>query len=291
MPATIGGTTVFKAVEKVIAKAKRIAAHALEANVDDISFDNGRFTVGGTDHGIDFPEVVKIAFNPAQLPPDIEIGLFETATWSPDSGNIPNSCHICEVELDPETGVIRLDRYTAVHDVGTELNPMLVDGQVLGGIAQAAGQALMEAIVYEEGSGQMLSGSFMDYAMPHADLFPHIAIDRNPVPTKTNPLGVKGAGECGTVGALLLCRWIDRKRFFAIAILFVLAIPVVGSVGYFGVTSQPALMIAAFFAGFLVLGIVPAWPEVRAVVQTTPAPAMATRTAAPFSVFRISKSP
>ena len=200
--ATIGGTTVFKAVEKVIAKAKRIAAHALEANVDDISFENGHFTVSGTDHGIDFPEVVKIAFNPAQLPPDIEIGLFETATWSPDSGNIPNSCHICEVELDPETGVIRLDRYTAVHDVGTELNPMLVDGQVLGGIAQAAGQALMESIVYEEGSGQMLSGSFMDYAMPHADVFPHIAIDRNPVPTKTNPLGVKGAGECGTVGAL-----------------------------------------------------------------------------------------
>ena len=200
--ATIGGTVVFKAVEKVIAKAKRIAAHALEANVNDVTFEDGRFKVAGTDHGIDFPEVVQIAFNPARLPPDIEIGLYETATWSPDSGNIPNSSHICEVEIDPETGTVTVDRYTAVHDVGVELNPMLVEGQVFGGIAQAAGQALMETIAYDPTSGQMLSGSFMDYAMPHADVFPHFVVDRNPIPTKTNPLGVKGAGECGTVGAL-----------------------------------------------------------------------------------------
>ena len=200
--ATIGGTVVFKAVEKVIAKGKRIAAHVLEANVNDVTFANGRFSVSGTDHGVDFPEVVKIAFNPGRLPPDIEIGLYETATWSPDTGNIPNSSHVCEVEIDPETGVVTLDRYTAVHDVGVELNPMLVDGQVLGGIAQAAGQAMMEQIVYDPDNGQMLSGSFMDYAMPHADAFPRIEIDRNPIPTKTNPLGVKGAGECGTVGAL-----------------------------------------------------------------------------------------
>ena len=106
------------------------------------------------------------------------------------------------MEIDPETGVVTLYRYAAVHDVGVELNPMLVDGQVLGGIAQAAGQAMMEQIVYDPDNGQMLSGSFMDYAMPHADAFPRIEIDRNPIPTKTNPLGVKGAGECGTVGAL-----------------------------------------------------------------------------------------
>ena len=106
------------------------------------------------------------------------------------------------MEVDPETGVLKIDRYTAVHDVGVELNPLLVEGQVHGGIAQAAGQAMMETIVYEEGSGQMLSGSFMDYAMPRADNFSSFTIDRNPVPTKTNPLGVKGAGECGTVGAL-----------------------------------------------------------------------------------------
>jgi carbon-monoxide dehydrogenase large subunit len=200
--ATIGGSTVFKAVEKTIAKAKRIAAHVLEANVDDITFEDGRFSVSGTDHGIDFPEVAKIAFMPARLPPEIEIGLFENATWSPEVGNLPSTCHLCEVEVDPETGAVTLDRYTAIHDVGTELNPMLVEGQILGGIAQAAGQALMEQIVYDESTGQMLSGSFMDYAMPHADVFPRIEMDRNPTPTKTNPLGVKGAGECGTVGAL-----------------------------------------------------------------------------------------
>ncbi len=200
--ATIGGTAVFKATEKIIAKAKRIAAHMLEAGVDDVKFDDGIFSVAGTDHSVKFADVAQAAFEPSKLPKDIEIGLYETATWSPDSGNIPNSCHICEVEVDPETGVVKIDRYTAVHDVGVELNPLLVEGQVHGGIAQAAGQALMETIVYEEGSGQMLSGSFMDYAMPRADNFSFFDIDRNPVPTKTNPLGVKGAGECGTVGAL-----------------------------------------------------------------------------------------
>ena len=200
--ATIGGTAVFKAVEKVIAKAKKIAAHVLEAQIDDIQFENGVFSVTGTDHSVRFNDVAQIAFIPARLPPDIEIGLYETATWSPDVGNIPNSCHVCEVEIDPETGIIKIVRYTAVHDVGVELNPLLVDGQVHGGIAQAAGQALMENVGYEEGSGQVLSGSFMDYAMPRADDFPFFEIDRNPVPTTTNPLGVKGAGECGTVGAL-----------------------------------------------------------------------------------------
>jgi carbon-monoxide dehydrogenase large subunit len=200
--ATIGGTAVLKAVEKIIEKAKRIAAHALETGVKDIIFEDGVFSVAGTDRTIKFGDVARIAFTPARLPPEIEIGLFETATWSPDVGNLPNSCHVCEVEIDPETGVTKIDRYFAVHDVGVELNPLLVEGQVHGGIAQAAGQALMENIAYDEDSGQMLSGSFMDYAMPRADNFPLFGIDRNPVPTKTNPLGVKGAGECGTVGAL-----------------------------------------------------------------------------------------
>ena len=200
--ATIGGTVVYKAAEKIIAKAKRIAAHALEAGVADIQFENGVFSVAGTDRAIAFPEVAKIAFEPHRLGRDIEIGLFETATWSPDAQNLPNSCHVCEVEIDPETGVVKIDRYTSVHDVGVELNPMLVEGQVHGGIAQAAGQALMERVVYEEGSGQILTGSFMDYAMPRADNLPMIDCDRSPVPATSNPLGVKGAGECGTVGAL-----------------------------------------------------------------------------------------
>lgn len=200
--ATIGGTAVFKAVDKVIEKSRRIAAHKLEAGVDDVEFEDGVFRIAGTDRTISFLDVVQTAFIPAQLPKDIEIGLFETATWSPDSGNIPNSAHLCEVEIDPETGEVRIDRYTAVHDVGVELNPLLVDGQVHGGIAQGAGQALMEDVVYDAGSGQVLTGSFMDYAMPRADTFTQFNIDRHPVPTKTNPLGVKGAGECGTVGAL-----------------------------------------------------------------------------------------
>lgn len=200
--ATIGGSVVYKAVDKIIAKAKRIAAHALEASVDDISLEDGVFRIAGTDRSITMTQVAQAAFNPAALPPDIEIGLYETATWSPDVGNIPNSCHVCEVEIDPQTGVTQIVRYTAVHDVGVELNPLLVEGQVHGGIAQGAGQALMEGVIYDEASGQVLTGSFMDYAMPRADDFCSFEIDRNPVPTKTNPLGVKGAGECGTVGAL-----------------------------------------------------------------------------------------
>lgn len=200
--ATIGGTVVYKAADKIIEKAKRIAAHALEANVDDISFEDGVFRIAGTDRSITMTQVAQRAFNPAGLSPDIEIGLYEMATWSPDAGNLPNSCHVCEVEIDPETGVVEIARYSAVHDVGVELNPLLVEGQVHGGIAQGAGQALMEGVIYEESSGQMVTGSFMDYAMPRADDFCFFEIDRHPVPTKTNPLGVKGAGECGTVGAL-----------------------------------------------------------------------------------------
>ena len=200
--ATIGGTVVFKAVEKVIDKAKRIAAHLLEAAEDDMEFADGVFTVAGTDRAVAFPDVARTAFMPAKLPPDIEIGLYETATWSPEVGNIPNSCHVCEIEIDPDTGVIEIVDYNAVHDVGVELNPLLVEGQVHGGIAQAAGQALMENIVYDADSGQLLSGSFMDYSMPRASDLPNYAVASHPVPTPTNPLGVKGAGECGTVGGL-----------------------------------------------------------------------------------------
>ncbi len=200
--ATIGGTAVFKAVDKVLDKAKRIASHLLEAAEDDMEFGDGAFTVTGTDRTVAFSEVAQTAFMPNRLPPDIEIGLYETATWSPDVQNIPNSCHVCEIEIDPETGVIEIVDYNAVHDVGVEINPLLVEGQVHGGIAQAAGQALMENIVYDPDSGQLLSGSFMDYSMPRADDLPNYDVASHPVPTSTNPLGVKGAGECGTVGGL-----------------------------------------------------------------------------------------
>jgi aerobic carbon-monoxide dehydrogenase large subunit len=200
--ATIGGTAVCKAVDKVIAKGRRIAAHLLEAAEADIEFKNGAYTVAGTDRSLRFIEVARAAFTPGKLPADMEQGLFETATWSSTTQNIPNSCHVCEVEIDPETGAMVLDRYTAVHDVGVEINPLLVNGQVHGGIAQAAGQALMENIVYDVSSGQLLSGSFMDYAMPRASDLCDFEVGSHPVPTKTNPLGVKGAGECGTVGGL-----------------------------------------------------------------------------------------
>ena len=200
--ATIGGTVVYLAIDKVIAKGRRIAAHLLEAAEADIEFEDGRYTVAGTDRNIAFTDVAKTAFIPAKLPPDIEIGLYETATWSPEVNNIPNSCHVCEVEIDPETGTVEIVRYTAVQDVGVEINPLLVKGQVHGGIAQAAGQALMENLVYDPDSGQVLSGSFMDYCMPRADDFCNFDLGSHPVPTKTNPLGVKGAGECGTVGGL-----------------------------------------------------------------------------------------
>jgi carbon-monoxide dehydrogenase large subunit len=200
--ATIGGTVVFKAVDKVIEKGRRIAAHLLETAEADVEFEDGAYTVSGTDRSIGFVDVAKAAFMPNRLPPDIEIGLYETATWSPEAANIPNSCHVCEVEIDPETGTVEIVRYTAVHDVGVEINPRLVDGQVHGGIGPAAGQALMENIVYDPDSGQLLSGSFMDYAMPRADDICSFDLASHPVPTKQNPLGVKGAGECGTVGGL-----------------------------------------------------------------------------------------
>ena len=200
--ATIGGTVVFKAVDKIIAKGKQIAAHLLEAAEPDIEFKDGAYIVSGTDKSIVFKDVAKTAFVPSKLAPDIEIGLYETATWSPDQNNTPNSCHVCEVEIAPETGIIEVARYVAVHDVGTELNPLLVEGQVHGGIAQGVGQALMENVFYEPDSGQLLTGSFLDYTMPRADNFCNFEIASHPVPTMTNPLGVKGAGECGTVGGL-----------------------------------------------------------------------------------------
>jgi len=200
--ATLSGSATVKVCEKIEAKARRIAAHLLEAAEEDIGFADGRFTVSGTDRGIGILDVAKAAFQPARLPDDIEPGLYEIATYRASVGNFPNGCHICEIEIDPETGRTRMVRYSLVDDVGTVLNPLLLEGQVVGGIVQGAGQVLMEDMVYDPDSGQLLTGSFMDYAMPRADDFCDFAMENNPVPTPTNPLGVKGAGEAGTVGAL-----------------------------------------------------------------------------------------
>jgi len=217
--ATIGGTAVVRAAEKIVAKAKKIAAHALEAAEGDIVFEAGRLAIAGTDRSISLTEVAKLAYNPAKLPPDVEPGLDETAQFAPKTPNFPNGCHVCEVEVDPDTGQVAIVRYAVVDDVGTVINPLLLKGQVHGGIAQGLGQALMERIVWDAETGQLVTGSFMDYGMPRADDICAIEVVANPVPTKSNPLGVKGAGEAGTVGALpaVMNAVIDALRPFGVA--------------------------------------------------------------------------
>ena len=197
-----GGGALSLAADKVIDKGRRLAAHLMETAVADIEFADGRFTVAGTDRALPLQEVARASFQPARLPAGMEPGLIEHATWAPAQATYPNGCHLCEVEIDPETGAVELVSYVVVDDVGTVINPLTLHGQIHGGVAQGVGQILMEEVVYDAGSGQLLTASFMDYAMPRADTMCGIAITSNPVPTKSNPLGAKGAGEAGTVGAL-----------------------------------------------------------------------------------------
>ena len=199
---TVGGTAFKGAAEKVIARGKEIAAHLLETSALDIEFTDGRFTVAGTDRGIDLVDVAKVSFLPPRMPKGMELGLQGAAVMAPTDASFPNGCHVCEVEIDPETGITQMVRYTVVDDVGRTVNPLLLKGQIHGGIAQGAGQALLENMVYDRESGQMLSGSFMDYGMPRADDLCSFEVGSHDVPCRTNPLGVKGAGEAGTVGAL-----------------------------------------------------------------------------------------
>ena len=198
----IGGSALWQAAGKIIEKGKRIAAHFMEADGGDIDFAAGAFTVTGTDRSMSLEDIAKSAFMHAKLPPGLEGGLFETSTFSPDANTFPNGAHVCEVEIDPDTGQVDLLRYSVVDDVGTVINPIGLKGQIHGGIAQGVGQALMEQVVYDPDNGQLLSGSFMDYTMPRADTTCAIQVESNPAPTKLNPLGAKGAGEAGTVGAL-----------------------------------------------------------------------------------------
>jgi carbon-monoxide dehydrogenase large subunit len=198
----IGGTAVWTAADKVIAKGKKIAARLLEAAEADVMFGDGRFSVTGTDRGVALKEVARAAFQPAQLPPGLEPGLYETGTFAPKQDTWPNGCHVCEVEVDPDTGEVSLVGYSVVDDVGTVINPITLKGQIHGGVAQGVGQALLEQVVYDSESGQLLTASFMDYAIPRADTLCDLVIHSSPVPTTLNPLGAKGAGEAGTVGAL-----------------------------------------------------------------------------------------
>jgi carbon-monoxide dehydrogenase large subunit len=199
---SVGGAAIMKALDKIEAKAKKIAAHLLEASDTDIEFSNGEFVVKGTDKKIPFGQVALTAYVPHNYPLDkLEPGLNETAFYDPTNFTYPAGTYICEVEINPKTGETRVDRFTAVDDFGTIINPMIVEGQVHGGLAQGIGQALLENCVYDRDSGQLLTGSYMDYAMPRADDLPEFKIGHVCTPCTTNPLGTKGCGEAGAIGS------------------------------------------------------------------------------------------
>jgi carbon-monoxide dehydrogenase large subunit len=199
---SVGGAAIMKALDKIEAKAKKIAAHLMEASDTDIDFANGEFTVRGTDKKIPFGTVALTAYVPHNYPLEtLEPGLNETAFYDPTNFTFPSGTYIAEVEIDPETGTVRLDRFTAVDDFGTIINPMIVEGQVHGGLVQGIGQALIENCVYDRETGQLLTGSFMDYAMPRADDFPQFNIGHVCTPCTHNPLGTKGCGEAGAIGS------------------------------------------------------------------------------------------
>ena len=195
-----GGGALRVAADRVIDKAKAIAGHLMEVSGEDLEFEDGNFVVAGTDKKMSIQKVAQLSYKPI-LPPHLGLGLSGLGDFLLQGFTFPNGCQVAEVEIDPDTGATEIVQLVSIDDVGTVINPMLLEGQLVGGIVQGIGQALLEDVVYEEGSGQLLTGSFMDYAMPRADDVPNIAIESRPTPTKTNPLGAKGAGEAGTVGA------------------------------------------------------------------------------------------
>ncbi len=201
--AALGSAAAVIAADKVIEKARRTAAHMLEAAEADVEFRAGHFQVAGTDRTLPFKDVVRATFDPRRLAPGTELGLFETGVFHPHppTPTFPNGCQVCEVEIDPDTGRTEILRYCVVDDVGTVINKLTLEGQIHGGIGQGVGQAFSEGMIYDE-QGQLLTGSFLDYGMPRADNMCGFECANNPVPTKKNPLGVKGAGEAGNVGAL-----------------------------------------------------------------------------------------
>ncbi len=198
----VGGSAIVKALDKIVNKGRKIAAHLLEAAEGDIEFKDGKFTVAGTDRSKAFGEVALAAYVPHNYPLDkLEPGLNETAFYDPTNFTYPAGTHICEVEIDPDTGVVTVAKFTACDDFGNIINPMIVEGQVHGGLAQGLGQALLEQCVYDPQSGQLLSGSYMDYAMPRADDVPSFEVATTVTPCTHNPLGVKGCGEAGAIGS------------------------------------------------------------------------------------------
>ncbi len=197
----VGMSAISVALDKIEAKAKKVAAHLMEASEQDIEFNDGNFTVAGTDKSMAFAEVALNAYTAHGFPSsEIEPGLKEGAFYDPTNFTFPAGCHICEVEIDPDTGVTEIVKFTAVDDFGEIINPMIVEGQVHGGIAQGVGQALLEGCVYDD-AGQLLTGSYMDYCMPRADDLPSFGVDTTKTPCPSNPLGIKGCGEAGAIAA------------------------------------------------------------------------------------------
>jgi len=197
----VGGAALAHAADKLVAKGRQIAAHLFEAAPADVEFADGVYRVAGTDRRLGIEAVARAAFNPAQQPPGIEPGFAESGHFTPASPTFPNGCHVCEVEIEPETGRVQILGYLVVDDFGTVINPLLLRGQVQGGVGQGLGQAMLEHCVYDAATGQLVTGSLTDYCLPRADDLPPIGFAYNVVPCRTNPLGVKGAGEAGAIGA------------------------------------------------------------------------------------------
>jgi len=197
----VGGSAMVKAMDKIIAKGKKIAAHLMEASVEDIEFKDNTFSVAGTDKSKTLTDISLAAYVPHNYPiEELEPGLDETAFYDPKNFTFPGGCHVAEVEIDKDTGIVEVVNFVAVDDVGRVINPMIVEGQVQGGVAQGIGQALLENAVYDS-AGQLLSGSLMDYTMPRADNLPTITVGTEVTLCTHNPLGVKGCGEVGAIGS------------------------------------------------------------------------------------------
>jgi carbon-monoxide dehydrogenase large subunit len=196
-----GGSALKRAADAVIDRARLMAAELMEADAKDLEFADGRFKVVGTDRVLSLTEVAKSFYLPGGITNKFGVGLEGVGTFGTDPSNKPNGCHVCEVEIDPDTGVTTIERFTVVDDAGVVINPLLCEGQIHGGVAQGVGQALLEHVIYEPGSGQNLTASFMDYAMPKARHFPNFVTGFEEIPSTTNPLGVKGIGEAGAIGA------------------------------------------------------------------------------------------
>jgi len=200
--AVVGGSALKAAADGIVEKGKPMASALMEADAADIEFKDGRYLVAGTDKSIAITDVAKAFYAPmGPLTKQLGVGLEASGSFAPEPPSHPNGAHACEVEIDPETGEVTVDRYFVVDDLGRVLNPLIVRGQIHGGVVQGLGQALLEHQIYDRSSGQLLSGSFMDYSMPRADTMPEIATTLEEVPCRTNPLGVKGIGESGTIGA------------------------------------------------------------------------------------------